>query len=146
MLTIFSLAIPVLVGAQQNSTPDVVSRLLPNPDNPREVLTVTPSERADVIKQLRTAQAHATGDQLRQTVFLLALLNSDYQRNRDYLIHELRACTMKTIRSGCDENTAAFLIGLFERGHGDVLPPLMLYGTNSDVLWPKWSAISSRPL
>ena len=131
ILVVFCLTIPVLANAQQNQTADIVSRLLPSPSNPHKVENVRPSDRDAVVKQLRAAQAHATGERLQQTAFLLALLNSDYEKNRDYLVHTLRGCTTETIRYGCDTNTGAFLMVLFERGHEDALRPLMLYGTDS---------------
>jgi hypothetical protein len=131
LLTALCLAIPVLLNAQQKQTTDIVSRLLPNPSNPHRVEQVSPSDRDTVVKQLRAAQAHGTGERLQQTAFLLALLNSDYEKNRDYLTHTLRGCTTETIRYGCDVDTGAFLMVLFERGHQDALQPLMLYGTNS---------------
>ncbi len=131
VLAALCLAVPVLVGAQQNQTADIVSRLLPSPSNPHKTENVKPSDRDAVVKQLRAAQAHATGERLQQTAFLLALLNSDYEKNRDYLTHTLRGCATETIRYGCDTNTGAFLMVLFERGHEDALQPLMLYGTNS---------------
>lgn len=130
-LAVLCLSITVLVSGQQNQTTDIVSRFLPSPSNPHKTENVKPADRDAVVKQLRAAQAHATGERLQQTAFLLALLNSDYEKNRDYLTYTLRGCTSDPIRSGCNVDTGEFLMVLFERGHKDALEPLMLYGTNS---------------
>jgi hypothetical protein len=66
-----------------------------------------------------------------EVAFLLAAYDSDYQKNRDYLVHVLRGCATPSVQFGCDDSTGAFLEALYQRGHKGVLKPLMLYGKDS---------------
>jgi hypothetical protein len=123
------LASAIAVGQQQVEH-DIVAKLLPDGD-PRRVANPDPAEKNTAIKQLRSAQKTASGERAVEVAFLLAVYGSDYEKNRDYLIDDLRGCTTPAIKSGCDGNISDYLIALYERGHTDVLKPLMLVGKNS---------------
>ncbi len=69
------------------------------------------------------------GKRLQQVSFLLAALGSDYRKNRDYLLSVFRGCQ----EPDCDEETAEFLIGLYEQGHHEVLGALLAAGLKSDA-------------
>jgi hypothetical protein len=84
------------------------------------------------VKQLQVAQKRATGERSQEVAFLLAAYGSDYEKNRDYLIHILRGCSSPSIKLGCNDNTGAFLIVLYERGHKELLEPLMLVGKDTN--------------
>ena len=115
---------------QQSAQDDVVTKLLPN-HYPQKLPTLSQAESKKVISQLRLAQRQATGMRAQEVAFLLAAYNSDYQKNRDYLLHVLRGCATPSVQFGCDEITGAFLEALYQRGHKDVLQPLILYGKDS---------------
>lgn len=132
-LILFLFLFTALVGiclAQQGSQEDVVTKLLPN-HYPQKLPGLNPAESKKVISQLQSAQRKATGMRAQEVTFLLAAYNSDYQKNRDYLVHVLRGCATHSVQFGCDEITGAFLEALYQRGHKDVLKPLMLYGKDS---------------
>src|SRR5262249_32322414 len=63
------------------------------------------------------ASKHASGMRSQQIALLLAAINSDYQKNPDYLIHVLHGCTSPSVKWNCDENTGDFLIALYQSGH-----------------------------
>jgi hypothetical protein len=63
---------------------------------------------------------------------LLAVFGVEYERNRDYLLEVLHRCRAKQ-NSDCDDDTADLAIGLFERGHHEMLHPLMLIAPESDA-------------
>jgi hypothetical protein len=119
----------IAVAAAQNAN-DIVTKLIPD-HNPLHVAKLTSQDRSRAIAQLKEAQKHATGTQSQQLAFLLAALDSDYVENRDYLIHVLHGCSTPAVKSDCDENTGDFLIALYQRGHKEVLKPLMLVGKDS---------------
>jgi hypothetical protein len=119
-----------IAAGQQKAERDIVARLLPDGD-PHRMVNPDPAEKGAAIKELRSAQKTATEERLAQVAFLLAAYGSDYEKNRDYLIEDLRGCTTPAIKSGCDGNIADYLIVLYERGHKDVLKPMMLVGKDS---------------
>jgi hypothetical protein len=84
-----------------------------------------PSERADAAKRLKEARRTAYGSHAQQIAFLLAVLNVDYPRDRDYLLWALRGCDVPEIRNGCDELTGSYLVDLFQHGHREILAPLL---------------------
>ena len=84
------------------------------------------------MKQLQVAQKRATGERAQEVAFLLAAYDSDYEKNRDYLIHILRGCSGLSTKLGCNDNTGAFLIVLYKRGHKELLEPLMLVGKDTN--------------
>jgi hypothetical protein len=128
--TVIAVVMTTSTVGQQRAKPDIVARLLPD-DNPSRLVSLNPAEKSEAIKELQSAQKHATGKRSQEVAFLLAAFDSDYEKNRDYLIHALRGCTSPSIKFGCDDNTGAFLIALYERGHKEVLDPLMLLGKDS---------------
>jgi hypothetical protein len=120
----------VFAAGQQQVEPDIVARLLPD-GNPHRLVNLDPEEKKTTVKQLRSVQKTASDKQSVEVAFLLAAYDSDYGKNRDYLIENLRGCTTSAIKSGCDRKIADYLIALYERGHKDVLKPLMLLGKDS---------------
>ena len=126
----FSVALAVACIGQQRAEDDIVARLLPD-HNPQRVPDLRPADKSKAIERLQLAQKRATGVRSQEVAFLLAAYDSDYERNRDYLIHTLRGCATPSIKFGCEDNTGALLIALYERGHKEVLKPLMLYGKDS---------------
>ena len=119
----------LIAGAVGQHRPkgDIVAKLLPD-GNPRKLVTLSPEQTSEAVKELQSAQKQASGKRLQEVAFLLAAFDSDYEKNRDFLIHVLRGCTTPSIKFGCDEDVGAFLIVLYERGHKDVLEPMMLLG------------------
>ncbi len=120
----------VLAAGQQATGSDIVARLLPD-GNPHRLVHPGPAEKSSAVKDLRSVQNAAGGARAVQVAFLLAAYDSNYDKNRDYLIANLRGCTHPGLKSGCDEKIADYLIVLYERGHKDVLKPLMLVGKDS---------------
>lgn len=123
---------PILAFCQTpRSRMDIVDRLLV-PDFPPRVTTLNPAERADAVRQLEATQAEAGGKRSLVIAFLLATLGSHYSRNRDYLIESLRRCDSIERDYDCSEDTAGFLIGLYESGHREVLRSLLTVGYRAD--------------
>lgn len=118
------------IAAGQQSENDIVERLLPDGD-PHRLVIPEPAEKSAAIKELRLAQKTASEERAVEVAFLLAAYDSDYRKNRDYLINNLRGCTTPAIKYGCDGSIADYLILLYQRGHKDVLKPLMLVGKDS---------------
>ena len=123
------LAVVLAVG-QKAAGGDIVARLLSD-GNPHRLVTLDPAQKSSSIKALQSAQKAASGTRSVEVAFLLAAYDSSYEKNRDYLIANLRGCTHPGIKSGCDGNIADYLIVLYEHGHKDVLKPLMLVGKDS---------------
>jgi hypothetical protein len=111
--------------------PDIVQKLMPDGVPPRAI-NLSAAEKGQVLEQLHLAQKSATGKRSQEVAFLLAALGSDYERNRDYLIKVLRGCNSPSIKNGCDEDTGGYLIALYERGHHEVLRPLLLAGMHNN--------------
>ena len=105
-------------------TRDIVETLLPS-GNIRWLKIPKPSERDHAIKQLQEANHTSKGRRVQQIAFLLAVLNVDYQHNRDYLLWVLRGCDVPEIKHGCDDMTGEYLIYLFQHGHPEILAPLL---------------------
>jgi hypothetical protein len=99
--------------------------------SPLRVATLDPAQERYAIEQLQKAQRQATGKRSQETAFLLAALGSNYEQNRDYLVQALRGCNSAIIKENCDQDKAAFLIALYERGHHEVLYPLLAVGMHS---------------
>jgi len=119
----------IAVAAAQDAN-DLVAKLIPD-HNPLHVVKLSSADRSRAIEQLKEAQKHSSGTQSQQLAFLLAALDSDYVKNRDYLIHVLHGCSTPAVKWDCDQNTGDFLIALYQRGHKEVLKPLMLDGKDS---------------
>jgi hypothetical protein len=111
--------------APQQPVQDIVQKLLPQPYNTASLKLPKPSEREDAIKQLKKAQRTAYEARAQQIAFLLAVLDVDYQRNRDYLIWVLKGCDVPEIKNGCDEMTGGYLVFLLQQGHREILAPLL---------------------
>jgi hypothetical protein len=120
----------IFAAGQQSGGSDIVARLLPDGD-PHRLVNPSPAEKSAAVRELRSDQTTASGARAVQAAFLLAANDSNYEKNRDYLIGNLRGCTHPGIKSGCDGKIADYLIVLYERGHKDVLKPLMLVGKDS---------------
>ncbi|HEX3472939.1 MAG TPA: hypothetical protein VHT28_17300 [Silvibacterium sp.] len=127
---VMAVLIAGIAPGQQQVGHDIIARLLPD-GNPHRIVSLDTAEKNTAVKQLRAAQKAATDEQSVEVAFLLAAYDSDYEKNRDYLIENLRGCTTPALKSGCDRSIAHYLIVLYERGHKDVLKPLMLLGKDS---------------
>jgi hypothetical protein len=124
------IAIAASSFGQTGATTDIVTGLLPD-DNARQVVILSSKDKDAAIKSLQSAQVHASGKRKQEIAFILAAYGSDYEANRDFLIHIFRGCASPTIKYGCDDNTGAFLVALYERGHKELLEPLMSIGKDS---------------
>jgi len=122
----------VLLSRTTPETNDVVQKLMPDGTPPR-IIRLSAAERTTAVKELEQAQRRATGMRSQDIAFLLAALDSDYPRNRAYLVAVLRGCDSRRINNNCDEHTAELLIRLDELGHHDVLQPLLAAGVHSDA-------------
>jgi hypothetical protein len=120
----------VSAAGLQSGGSDIVARLLPDGD-PHRLVNPSPAEKSAAIRELRSDQTTASGARAVQVAFLLAANDSNYDKNRDYLVANLRGCTTPGIKSGCDAKIADYLSVLYQRGHKDVLKPLMLVGKDS---------------
>jgi hypothetical protein len=106
------------------SQQDVVEKLLPKGAVPRSLL-IKPEQRNSIIKKLKAAQDNAHAQRAQRVAFLLAALDVEYDRNRDYLIHVLSGCNYPEGRYDCDDVTGDYLIYLYEHGHQEILAPLL---------------------
>ncbi len=120
MFAPFVLALPGEGKSQQ----DIVEKLLPDAAIPKDV-RIPPDQRDSVVKKLKLAQVSAHAQRAQQVAFLLAALDVEYERNRDYLLHVLLGCNYPEIRYGCDDMTGFYLIYLYEHGHQEILAPLL---------------------
>ncbi|HMD76143.1 MAG TPA: hypothetical protein VKG86_02085 [Terracidiphilus sp.] len=111
-------------SGQAKSQQDIVEKLMPNGGWPMD-LPVKPSQRDSIIKKLKVAQGTARAQRAQQVAFLLAALDVEYDRNRDYLFHVLSGCNYPEIRYDCDESTGYYLIQLYEHSHEEILAPLL---------------------
>ena len=109
---------------------DVVEAMMPN-GVPTELVLPGASGKAKAIAQLKKAQVGAEGLRAQQVAFLLAVLGADYEENRALLVAALERCNARPMQD-CDENTAAFVIGLSQRGDPSLLAPLLRVGPKSD--------------
>jgi hypothetical protein len=118
-------AFPLLAQSGQGKPQqDIVEKLMPNGGWPTD-LPVKPAQRDSIIKKLKVAQGTARAQRAQKVAFLLAALNVEYDRNRDYLFHVLSGCNYPEIRYNCDESTGYYLIQLYEHGHQGILAPLL---------------------
>ncbi|MGA2437234.1 MAG: hypothetical protein ABSF57_01815 [Acidobacteriaceae bacterium] len=141
LIILFAVATVMVSTAVGQRRPDVVERLMPD-GNAQAIVNLTPAQRDKVVIQLQAIQKQATGDRLLDVTFLLAAYGSDYEKNRDALIHNLRGCSTSSYASrapykyGCSNSVADCLIVLYKRGHKEVLQPLLLLGmaaANADI-------------
>jgi len=113
-----------------NKNKDLVESLMPD-RNPRQLVKLSGAGRIRAVKELSLEQKRVTGKHAQEVAFLLAAFGSNYDENRDYLIKSLRGCNSPSIKHDCDEDTVAFLIELYNRGHHEVLSPLLVVGSDS---------------
>jgi hypothetical protein len=111
--------------------PDLVQELLPD-GAPIAAPQLTPIEQARIIPRLAAAQPQAAGKRARRIAFLLAALDSDYEKNRNLLVQALRGCNERPAGKSCDEDTARFVIILHDQGHPELLGPLLAAGRTGD--------------
>ena len=108
----------------------VVDQLLPN-GNPHSLSLPKPAARNGVIKRLKAIQNDPKKPQAQQVAFLLAVLDVDYEHNRDFLLRVFKGCDSVVIQRGCDDMTGEYLAYLYEHGHAELLKPLMVDGAKS---------------
>jgi hypothetical protein len=111
---------PRPVASQQ----DIVKQLLPNGEIPKEII-VKPEQRDRIIKRLKVEENTTDAQRAQQVAFLLAVLDAEFDRNRDYLLHVLSGCNYPKIRYGCDDMTGFYLIYVWEHGHPEILAHLL---------------------
>lgn len=95
--------------------PGMALRKVPAGDVPKE----------QAIQELNAEKKQASGKRLEKIAYLLAVLGADYQQNRDYLLSVFRDCTAARNNAGCSEDTGAYLVNLYRRGHHELLSPLL---------------------
>jgi hypothetical protein len=108
---------------------DAVAELMPN-GVPTVLHLPSESRKPVVTEQLLKDQKTSSGKRAQQIAFLLAALGERKQSNVEYLLKSLRGCSAHA--KGCDEGTAALVIGLYDRGEHSVLTPLLSAGLNGD--------------
>ncbi len=118
------------VGQNPRPNTDVVQQLMPS-GVPTDLARVTEREKPLAVERLKSAQVDATGKRAQQVAFLLAHLGFQYAKNRDYLLRTLYGC--RTHKVSCDEDTAMFVIALYEDGDPSVLKALLRAGLHSDA-------------
>ena len=111
-------------SGQRSSQQNLIEQFLPDGAVPKN-LNVTPDRCERVIKELKRAQPTAHGQRAQQVAFILAALNVDYVKNRDYLFHVLSGCNYPEIRYDCDGTTGEYLMYLYKHGHAEILAPLL---------------------
>jgi len=131
-ITVFVLTVTLLCQTKQNSQADIVDELMPD-GVPSRMLKLSPDKQAEAVNRLEVAQKQATGKRAQQIAFLLAALGFEYEKNRDYLVQELKLCSSPSVKGRCDETTGALLIVLYQGGHQEILRPLLLAGMKSDA-------------
>jgi hypothetical protein len=122
-----TLTLGLLVSAQSRPiVPQrgIVEQLLPDGGVPKDI-QVKPEQRDQIIRRLKAEQGTHDARRAQQVAFLMAALNEDYDRNRDYLLHVLLGCDYPEIRYGCDEMTGFYLIYLRDHGHEEILAPML---------------------
>jgi hypothetical protein len=109
---------------------NVVRTMLPD-GNIRRLVMSKPSDRERIIQQLRAVQATAQEGRAQEVAFLLAVLGSDCERNRDYLLWVMKGCEVSEIKHGCNDMTGDYLIYLYKTGHTEILAPLLSSSANN---------------
>lgn len=120
----------LLLSSQAGGSEDIVTKLMPK-GNGSGAIQLRGITKASAVKQLSAAQRGAAGKRAQAIAFLLAALDVEYSKNRDFLTASLRQC-QSTEHADCDEDTAELLIRLYKLGHSDVLQPLVAAGVHSD--------------
>ena len=125
LLAIGAIALPA--WAQK---PDIVERMMPDGGTGKIVMP-KPEQRDRVVRQLKAARATVAGEKRQRIAFLLALLNEEYEKNRDYLLWVLKGCNFEEGKRNCDDMTPEYLAYLYEHGHPEILAPLMDTATDT---------------
>jgi len=113
------------VPAKTESAPqDIVEQLAPLGVPPAS-LALKPAERAGVIRSLVAAKSGSDCRRTQLIDYLLALLGYQYERNRNELLQVWHGCVVNDFDHGCGEDTADLLMRLYERGHKEILRPLL---------------------
>jgi hypothetical protein len=108
--------------------------------DPGVVTTVSQSDPpAGLVDALQKEQPNASGGRGRNIAYALAVFNSEYQRNRDYLLSLLASCLSRPKESPEDDECNAelldFIANLYWRGDEGLLAPLLqLADTRKDVI------------
>lgn len=109
---------------------DIVDSLLP--DGTADHRLLRRFKRADAVNALREEQGRAKGGRAAGIAYLLAYLKYEYPANRKKALDAFQGCLHRSATIECDENTASYLIALFERGDNKLLKPLLDAGPASD--------------
>lgn len=80
-------------------------------------------------EQLLEEQSNSTGGRARDVAYALAVYKENYEKNRDYLLDLLRACSARPKGSSqddvCDDDLLEYVINLYWRGDVTLLPTLL---------------------
>src|SRR5947209_15686035 len=109
-------------SAAPAAQPDIVRILMPV-GVPLRKVPAGNVPKDEAINKLNEQKKNASGKRLQEISFLLAVLGSDYGKNRDYLLGLLNNCA--TGKGICDEDPGAYLVNLYRRGHNELLSPLL---------------------
>lgn len=78
---------------------------------------------------LQKEQPNASPERLRDISYVLAVLNVEYHKNRDYLLSTLQSCFVKSNQfsedDSCDADLVKFVTNLYWRGDSALLEPLL---------------------
>jgi hypothetical protein len=125
MISAVLVCVTFLFGQSQ----DTIDDLFVFREYPR-VRHLNADQKANAVIKLEALRQTTVGKRLQKLSFLLAMLDSHYKINRDYLVGILHGCS--TRQPECDDDTAGYVIGLYHGGHRDVLTPLLRAGSHSD--------------
>ncbi|HEV2732508.1 MAG TPA: hypothetical protein VGV15_20955 [Terriglobales bacterium] len=88
-----------------------------------------PNPPADLSEALQKEQLNASPERERDIAYMLAVLNVEYQKNRDYLLSSLNKCLSRPKESPeddvCDGDLLSFVSNLYWRGDSALLAPLL---------------------
>jgi hypothetical protein len=117
----------VRVSAWPAPPQDIVRTLMPE-DAPLKKVPAGNVPRDTAVQQLNAEKKSATGKRAEKIAFLLAVFNSDYAQNRDFLLRILNGCTAPASNVRCDEDAGQYLVSLYRRDHRELLPFLLNAG------------------
>ena len=98
-----------------------------------------PNPPKPVVASLRREQPGSSGERARDLAYALAVFDTEYQRNRDYLLETLKACLARPKESPeddvCDGRLLDYVTNLYWRGDSALLQPLLqLADSRRDVI------------
>ncbi len=98
-----------------------------------------PTPPASLLASLRREQPSSSGEHARDIAYALAVFDTEYQRNRGYLLESLNACLSRPKESPendvCDGKLLAYVTNLYWRGDSALLEPLLqLAESRKDVI------------